>query len=228
MPGESPTGFLGVSRDLPLLRPHRRSTVCRVSYPAELLGPDETIELEFRPHWTALVAPIAFAVVAVLGVVAAGIWLDGAARVATMVGVVVLWLFLAVKRVLTWMTTAHVITTERLIHRSGILSRRGKEIPLERINDVSFSKTLIERLLGSGDLLIESAGEMGQTRYTDIPDPERLQSLIYQVRERRIVALEGSGGGSVATEIEALARLREQGIVTDEEFQSRKSRLLGT
>lgn len=199
----------------------------RVPYPTDLLGPDEAIELEFRPHWTALVAPLGYAVVTVLAVVAAGIWLDGTARLATMVGLVALWLVLAMKRVLTWFTTEHVITTERLIHRAGILSRQGKEIPLESINDVAFSKTLVERMLGSGDLLIESAGEMGQTRYTDIPHPERLQSVIYQVRERRVMALQGSNG-SVADEIEALARLREQGILTDEEFQSRKQRLLGT
>lgn len=196
-----------------------------MAYPAELLSPDERIELEFRPHWTALAAPILYALVAIAGVVAAVVWLEDDVRWIVAGAIAVLWILLTVGRLLTWLTTQHVITSERVIHRFGVFSRSGKEIPLESINDVAFGQTLLERMLGSGDLLIESAGEMGQTRYTDIPHPERLQSLIYQVRERRIVELEGSGS-SIAGEIEGLARLRDQGILTDEEFRARKRKLL--
>ena len=70
--------------------------------------------------------------------------------------------------------------TERLIHRLGLLSKQGKEIPLEVINDVAFNQTAWERIFGTGDLLIESAGTHGQTKYTDIPNPEGIQSLIYR------------------------------------------------
>jgi uncharacterized membrane protein YdbT with pleckstrin-like domain len=132
----------------------------------------------------------------------------------------------SIGRLLTWVTTQHVITDERVIHRTGVFSRHGKEIPLEMINNVAFGQSLFERAVRSGDLVIESAGEGGQTRYRDIPNPERLQSLIYQVRERRIIALRGSGA-SVASELETLARLRDRGDLSAEEFESQKRKLLG-
>jgi hypothetical protein len=74
-------------------------------------------------------------------------------------------------------------------------------------------------------LLIESAGESGQSRYSDIPDPEALQSIIYQQREARTVSLK-RGGSSVSEELAGLADLRERGVLSDEEFEAQKRRLL--
>ena len=119
-----------------------------------------------------------------------------------------------------------IITNERLVIREGLIARRGKEIPLERIDNVSFSQTVGERILRSGDLIVESAGEGGQSRYTDIPQPEETQSMIYRIREARILALEGGGNRSSADEISKLADLRDQGVITEEEFEKKKRRLL--
>ena len=94
---------------------------------------------------------------------------------------ILIWLFLVARGFIRWFTTQHVITTERVIHRMGMVSKQGKEIPLEVINDVAFNQSAWERIFGTGDLLIESAGTHGQSQYTDIPDPEAIQSLIYQV-----------------------------------------------
>jgi hypothetical protein len=76
-----------------------------------------------------------------------------------------------------------VLTTERLIFRSGVVAKFGREIPLERINDVTFSQSLFERLIGAGDLLLESAGEHGQSRFSNIRDPEAVQLEIYRQME---------------------------------------------
>ncbi len=84
---------------------------------------------------------------------------------------------------------------------------------------------MIERLLRSGDLLIESAGEQGQSRYADIPDPERVQALIYRVREDRALALQG--GTSAAEQLEILGRLLRDGLLTEDEFEQKKRQLLG-
>ena len=104
--------------------------------------------------------------------------------------------------------------------RTGLFNRTGKEIPLEVINDVAFGQTIGERIFRSGDLLIESAGEHGQSRFTDIPDPEGVQALIYQTLVLR-------GGPSLGNELETLARLHSEGVLTDEEFAQQKARLLG-
>ena len=79
---------------------------------------------------------------------------------------------------LRWRTTHYVITTHRLLFREGILSRRGRDIGLSRITDVSYRQTLWERIINSGTLTIESAGESGATVLKQIPDSEGVQQLL--------------------------------------------------
>jgi uncharacterized membrane protein YdbT with pleckstrin-like domain len=110
-----------------------------------------------------------------------------------------------------------------------VLSRKGLEIPLENINDVQFSQTILERALRSGDLLIESAGELGQSRFRDIPEPEQFQSLLYRIREDRSRHM-GSGrhvSADASSQLERLAKLVEDGYMTREEFERQKQGILG-
>ena len=196
-----------------------------MAYPERLLSPGETVISEFRPHWQFLFVPIFGAVVAVAVVAIALVVVEGTGGWILAAGALVVWVVVSLRRVADWFTTQYVITNERVVYRAGVFSRSGVEIPLEQITNVSFSQTLLERLIRSGDLVIESAGETGQSRYSDIPDPEGLQSLIYQQRESRTVQL-GRGGTSVAEELEGLARLRDRGVLSDEEFEQQKRRLL--
>jgi uncharacterized membrane protein YdbT with pleckstrin-like domain len=196
-----------------------------MGYPEHLLSEDEVVETEFRPHWSQLlregllvIAAIVLAVI--LGVVGVAGWV-----------MIALWalVLLAIARgVITWLTTTHVITNERVIYRAGFISKRGKEIPLENINDVAFNQTVFERIFGTGDLLIESAGTHGQSRYKDIPKPEEVQTVIYKVREARMQRMEGGSHAveSTASQLERLARLHDEGKLTDNEFDSEKRRLL--
>lgn len=198
-----------------------------MKYPRRLLSDDEAVVTEFRPHWSRIIKEIllsvAVAVVLILVAVAFDFdyegWLLGA--------IALVWSLLVVRGFLSWWTTQHVITNERLIYRAGIVSKEGKEIPLEVINDVSFSQTIWERMIRSGDLLIESAGEMGQSHYRDIPHPERVQKIIYESREDRTVDLRTGEGQTItrAQQLEILARLHEQGRLTDEEYEAEKRAL---
>jgi uncharacterized membrane protein YdbT with pleckstrin-like domain len=152
-----------------------------------------------------------------------------------------------VGRVLRWSTTHFVLTTERLIFRSGVVAKFGREIPLERINDVTFSQSLFERLIGAGDLLVESAGEHGQSRFSNIRDPEAVQLEIYRQMEANDRRRAGyattqphpavgdrtptpptrpSRSPSALDDLERLADLRDRGAVTEEEFQRMKRELL--
>jgi uncharacterized membrane protein YdbT with pleckstrin-like domain len=145
-------------------------------------------------------------------------------------GLAIAWLLLVARGLIRWWTTQHVITNERVIHRVGLVSKTGKEIPLEVVNDVAFNQTAFERIFGTGDVLIESAGTHGQTRYTDIPKPEHIQSVIYQARENRKIQLEGGSGmatESSASQLSTLSRLHDEGKLTDEEFEVEKRKLLG-
>jgi uncharacterized membrane protein YdbT with pleckstrin-like domain len=124
-----------------------------------------------------------------------------------------------------------VITSDRVIFRSGLVTKSGIEIPLERVNTVHFHQGIVERLVGAGDILIESGGEAGQQRFTDIRQPDRIQRAIHgqmDVRRSRSVSEAGSGSyADVATQLEKLEGMLERGTLTPEEFTAQKQRLLG-
>ena len=124
-----------------------------------------------------------------------------------------------------------MITTDRLIFRTGIVAKRGVEIPLERVNTVHFSQGVVERMLGAGDLIIESGGEDGQQRFTAVRRPAEVQRMIHAQMEenhRRRFAVAGSAnGGDVASQLEKLEGMLHRGTLTAEEFQMQKDRLLG-
>jgi uncharacterized membrane protein YdbT with pleckstrin-like domain len=84
---------------------------------------------------------------------------------------------------LRWLTTTYELTNHRLRLRQGILSRSGRDFPLIRISDVSFSHGLVDRMLGCGQLVVESAGEHGQLVLTEIPQVEKVQSILFQLVE---------------------------------------------
>lgn len=198
-------------------------------YPERLLSPDERVETEFRPHWKLLVWPVLILVVAIVAAVVLALNIDGFFGWVLPLVVVLAGLLISVKRWYRWLFTKFIITNERLIVRRGLIARNSKEIPLERIDNISFSQTVGERIFRSGDLLLESAGEAGQSRYSDIPRPEETQALIYRMREARIRDLEGTRyrSSSRADELAKLARLRDEGVLTGAEFAAEKEKLLG-
>jgi uncharacterized membrane protein YdbT with pleckstrin-like domain len=141
-----------------------------------------------HPHWKVMLRPffllvlIAAAAVALLAVIPAGRY-AAAGRIA--VGGVAAAAALAffVYPYLRWQTTTYQLTSRRLRLRRGILSRSGRDFPLIRISDVSFSHGLVDRMLGCGRLVVESAGEHGQLVLTEIPRVQQVQALLFQLVE---------------------------------------------
>lgn len=156
-----------------------------MSYPKKLLSDDEVVVLETHPHWKTLVLPIVV-LLAVFGVT--GFLLsvvdDTVGRQVIVVVSVVLVLWWVLVPFLRWRTTLFVITNKRVVVRSGILSRTGRDIPLNRVNDVTFTHNLLERILRCGTLLVESAGERGQVQLTEVPKVEQTQRTLYELVER--------------------------------------------
>jgi uncharacterized membrane protein YdbT with pleckstrin-like domain len=203
-----------------------------LAFPERLLSEEEELIYDLRPHWLTLVVPALITLVVVVAVGAAWVVvpageLQQPAQLAVgVIGVLVLLVTVA-GRVLRWSTTHFVLTTERLIFRSGLVAKFGREIPLERINDVTFSQSLFERLVGVGDLLIESAGEHGQSRFSNIRDPEAVQLEIYrQMEATDRTPTPPTRGSNALDDLERLADLRDRGAVTEEEFQRMKRELL--
>ncbi len=205
-----------------------------MGYPHKLLTEGEEIVTEFRPHWRLLAIPLLWFI---LGLVLIALvfqewaWPDNTtADVITGVIIGIAMVYLVVRPVVKWAFTQYVLTNERLITRSGMIARTGIEIPLENITNVVFNQGILERILKGGDLLIESAGESGQSRFQDIPRPDDFQSLLYRVREQRTRELAKEDSTAVpsdATErLERLARLHKEGVITDEEFAEKRQTLL--
>ena len=196
-----------------------------MKYPDRLLSSEEEVAAAFRPHWMAVILPTLISVLSVAAIIADAVSVDAPEVWYAVGGILLLWLIIALPQWIKWWFTHYVVTNERLIVRRGFIARQGKEMPLEVINDVAFSQTVVERLLRSGDLLIESAGEQGQSRYSDIPDPEGVQSLIYEMRETRTLDLQGRT--TAVEQLDILAKLHRDGVLTDEELADKKQKLLG-
>lgn len=220
-------------------------------YPTKLLNRNEEVALDLRPHWwyfgrqilTGI--PLLLVVVLVLAWSSDGFLKDAAVWI--VVALVVAWAVWLLLKYLAWTRTYFVVTNQRVIYRTGVVARHGVEIPLERINNINFRQRIFERMIGAGNLDIESAGEQGSSTFDFVRHPDGVQQEIYRqmdLRDHRQAALgadavgdavvkamgdqgHAAPGQSVPEQIEALARLRDAGHITPAEFETKKAELLG-
>ena len=158
-----------------------------MAFPQRLLADDEQLVLVLRRHWKTLAWPfvvlvLVIAAIAVPLALTDGGWPRWLGIAVTIVAalVVLAWV---VWPLIVWRTTVYAISNRRLIMREGVFARSGHDMPLTRLNDVSFQHSFVERLLGAGTLMVESAGERGQLTLTDIPKVELVQRTLYRLSE---------------------------------------------
>jgi uncharacterized membrane protein YdbT with pleckstrin-like domain len=143
-----------------------------------------------------------------------------------------------------WKTTRFAITDQRVAYQSGIIQRRGVSIPLNRVNNVNFTQSFIARALNNGIVTIESAGETGDSVFENIPDPEKVRTLIFQQVEadeqadsdrnaaslakamQQHIAPPPTAGPSAQERLKALDDLRAQGLVNDAEYDLKRKQIL--
>ena len=199
-----------------------------MAFPRKLLNDGEVVVLDLVPNWSTLAKPVA-ALVAVLAATIVGALVNTILGIVLAVALVVVIGWVAL-RVLRRHTTNFVVTTDRLVYRSGIVAKHGKEIPLERVNDIAFHQTIFERLIGSGDLSIESAGAQSRETFGDIPHPAAVQNEIYRQMEacaaRHAGRVVSQRDLTVPEQLEKLDDLRQRGIITPAEFEAKKQQLL--
>jgi uncharacterized membrane protein YdbT with pleckstrin-like domain len=154
-----------------------------VPFPDRQLASDEEVVKHLHPHWLTLVFPVLVFLVTVglggflLAIVPAGDMQQWLRLAIGVVGAIVL-LWFVLGPVLVWKTTHYVLTSQRVLIRTGVLHHKGRDIPMQRINDVSFEQTLFDRIIGAGTLTVESAGEQGQTILKNIPHSDEVQQII--------------------------------------------------
>lgn len=228
-----------------------------MAYPKRLLNEGETVALDLKPHWwffskQVLTGIPLFIVLVLMFQIPESQdtlrqilwWVWGILSIVWAV-----WLGI---KYLDWTFTYFVVTGDRVVYRTGVIAKKGVEIPLERINNINFRQRILERMIGAGNLDIESAGEQGSSTFDFVRHPDGVQQEIYKqmdVRDHRQAAIgadavgdavakvmadqgagvgaAGGGGQTVPEQIEALARLRDAGHITPAEFEVKKSELLG-
>jgi uncharacterized membrane protein YdbT with pleckstrin-like domain len=174
-----------------------------VPYPEKILADDEQVVERLHPHWITLV-PATFWFLVICALAGLGIGFapsHGTSRTIVIVAVIVvgfvLLCWLSFAPWIRWRTTHYIFTTHRVLIRRGVLRHTGRDISLQRINDVGFTQSLWDRMVRAGTLSIESAGEHGQEELADVPRSDQMQQtlnrLIEQDSDRR--ARQAYGGG---------------------------------
>jgi len=210
----------------------RSPTVVPMPFPANVLNPGEEVVLDVRPHWWYLTAPVAILVVVIVGSLVAVIESAPSWAVWTAVAALALAATFLLHRYARWTSTRLVVTTSRLIRRTGVVSRSGREIPLSSLTDISYRQNLWDRIIGAGDVLLESAGRDSQEVFPDLPRPAQIQQVIAvqvdQVRRQQLAGppVRGAAEPSIPDQIEQLDGLRQRGVLTDAEFDAKKAELL--
>lgn len=172
----------------------------RVGFPKKWLGEDEQVILHLRKHAKALILPaLALVIVAAAAGVGAALLPGEYQPIGQLVVVglaAVLTIWWTVLPFLRWRTTTYTITNRRVITRRGILSKEGKDMPLMRINDVSYERSLVDRLLGCGTLNIATAADAPPVVLDDVPDVERVHVTMTELLFGTGRSLNrGEGGG---------------------------------
>ncbi|MEA2475970.1 MAG: hypothetical protein QOC87_169 [Actinomycetota bacterium] len=198
----------------------------------DLLASHEELIFDLRPHWIELAGAVLWTVVIAAGV-GVGIKYAHHASIWLIAGLVLL-IWFAGRPVVRWVFTRFILTTDRIITRHGMIAKRSREIPLERVNDVTFTQSIFQRMLGAGNIVLESAGERGQEAITNVRHPQKVHLRIYEEMEKNSNRTYGGGktaapapaAPNVTDQIEALAKLKTQGAISEAEFESKKAELL--
>lgn len=201
----------------------------------------EQILLVTHTSWIKLILPVLIGVIGWVAAVLIGFleWGWIAAVVGSLYFVIVYF---------SWKVNIWVVTNFRVIDEAGLLNHFAKESPLEKINNVSYDQTLWGRILNFGHVEIQTAAEVGATDYYNVHGPKRLKDTITLAQaeyknlqlasqaqhmatamgiQQGDVKNSSSGSMAIASELEKLHQLKQQGIITEEEYIKAKNKLLG-
>ncbi len=162
-----------------------------MGYPEKLLSDGETVEFEMRPHWRALFIPGIVLLIVLFGLFfALRLFTDIFSGALGTVGTWATWIIAAfivivfvVRPFLYWVTTQYVFTNRRIIVRSGLVARHGRDLPLGKVNNVSFDVSLGGRIFNYGVLTIDTASDEPLV-IADVPDVEHIQREVNRLHEQ--------------------------------------------
>jgi len=207
-------------------------------YLQSLLGDRETIILDTRHHWFVLASSIILEIVLILIIFAAtltgSIYLSGIQSTAWPIvafGGFILMLIpitTGTRDILNWSNHQFIITNHRVMQISGIFNKSVIDSSLDKVNDIKMDQSALGRMFGYGNIEILTASELGVNLFKKIDDPVKFKSALINAKAYLEHAVEVTPETStdVPTMISKLADLRTQGVLTEDEFQLKKSELL--
>jgi uncharacterized membrane protein YdbT with pleckstrin-like domain len=202
------------------------------------LKKDEKAVLEIRQHWFVMVAP---SFLSLIGIILGSILIGYSVVFGISIILIVICYF--IYKVIQRRNNLWIVTNLRVIDEYGVFSNNAKESPLDKLNNVSYNQSFFGKIFEYGNVQIQTAAEIGSTTYHMVEHPKKLKDTITNEQEEykhgQIMkqAAEFANAISperqtnkidVATELERLFELKQKGILTEEEFNARKAKILNS
>lgn len=218
-----------------------------MSYLNQLLGKNERIVLRARRHWTTLLGVVLInggLMIVLLAVGAALAALDFGGpqlRLLLLAPILLLALIPLIRLIidgLRWSNEVYVLTNRRIVQVEGVINKHTVDSSLDKINDVVLNQSALGRLLGYGDLEILTASELGINQLSRLADAIKFKTemlnqkeAMHQLESIDSAAAQATAGPPSAADVPELIGeldgLRAKGLITDNEFEEKKARLLG-
>jgi membrane protein YdbS with pleckstrin-like domain len=201
------------------------------TYLEGLLAENEQILLETHQHWFVLFGKIFLELLLVVLILVGAFVAIPFYPVASYGLILVLIPAIGILNdVLVWRNKAYVVTNYRVIQTSGVFSKDVVDSSLEKVNDVKLSQSFLGRMFGYGDIEILTASELGVNLFHQIHDPVGFKTAMLNAKERlgfeNEAGLAGHGVADIPSLITRLDDLRKRGLITEAEFQQKKTELL--
>lgn len=208
-----------------------------MGYLENILGKNEEIVFKTRRHWFVIARNVILSVLLSLLVIVIVIALLEPTNQLSSIGLLMLVLTLGFLLVtcLRWWNEQYIVTNRRIVQIDGVLNKHVIDSSLEKVNDVVLNQSYLGRLLDYGNLEILTASEVGINKLKKLSGPIRFKKHMLDAKEAlsmnedfpgRSADQSGNAAPSVPELIAQLATLRDQGVLTDEEFQTKKTELM--
>jgi uncharacterized membrane protein YdbT with pleckstrin-like domain len=203
-------------------------------YIQSMLGEQEVMLYITRQHWFVFLSAILVEITVVIILAGIALVINILIPPTILYSVIVLIILLlvpligAIRDFLIWWNREYIVTNRRVIQISGVINKNVTDSSLEKVNDVKMEQSFLGRLFNYGDVEILTASELGVNLFRKIGDPVRFKTTMLNAKEalERGSVLESEETGDIPAMIERLAQLRDEGAITETEFQTKKAQLL--
>lgn len=184
----------------------------------------ETIIIDAHPHAATLAVPLAALVAALI----CGFALAGMEENSIYLVIAVPFALWFLAKWIVRQNTEYIVTNYRVVRQVGVLTKNSVDAPLDKINNIVHRQTFFQKLINNGTVGLETASELGMLEFDDVPDPlEFKNAIMRRAGTRPLHGSEVPGSSNPVDALERLARLKDQGHLTQEEFLAEKKKILG-